>query len=31
MIYWRTPDGRIGMYVWPLRRPENGLSAEAVS
>jgi hypothetical protein len=29
--YWRTPDGRYGLNDWPLRRPEIGLSAEAVS
>jgi hypothetical protein len=29
--YWRTPDGRYGLNDWPLRRPEAGLSAEAVS
>ena len=29
--YWRTPDGRYGLNDWPLRRPEPGLSAEAVS
>jgi hypothetical protein len=29
--YWRTPDGRYGLNDWPLRRPETGFSAEAVS
>jgi RNA polymerase sigma factor (sigma-70 family) len=29
--YWRTPDGRYGLNDWPLRRPETGVSAEAVS
>ena len=29
--YWRTPDGRYGLNDWPLRRPEPGISAEAVS
>jgi hypothetical protein len=29
--YWRTPDGRYGLNDWPLRRPEAGIPAEAVS
>lgn len=29
--YWRTPDGRYGLNDWPLRRPDPGVSAEAVS
>jgi hypothetical protein len=28
--YWRTPDGRYGLHDWPLRRPDTGLSPEAV-
>ena len=28
--YWRTPDGRYGLNDWPLRRPDAGVSAEAV-